>query len=136
MTDSAFKTWSHQVVAGGTCTPTSLILSEHNTTSYNFNTTIPSNGSYQIILNNLSQKTITAQLTTSLITTAPAIATLTLYSTEMQETAETLLQTTTGTIQTSNGSTIDQTTLATIVLIVVIILIAVYVIMKRRSATK
>ena len=58
LTDAAFQAWSTQVVAGGNCTPGSLVLIQQGTTSYDFTVTIPANGLYQIVVNNLSHSTV------------------------------------------------------------------------------
>lgn len=41
MTSSAFQVWQHQVVAGGTCTPSSPVASQTDITSYSINTIVP-----------------------------------------------------------------------------------------------
>ena len=62
MTSTVYKAWQHQVVAGGDCTPSSLVASQKNTTSYTLNTAIPATGTYALIVNNLSHKTVTTQI--------------------------------------------------------------------------
>jgi hypothetical protein len=137
MTDSAFQAWSHQVVAGGTCTPSNPLLSQHNITApYYFTTPIPADDRYQIIVNNLSHSTVTVQLNASLATTLPALVTTTMYSTLMQENVQTILQTTTQTVQSALAPTIDPVTIGIVVLILILIAIAAYVIVKRRSSNK
>jgi hypothetical protein len=135
MTQTVFQSWSHQIVAGGNCTPSSLIISQHDTTSYNFTTTIPSTGFYQIIVNNLSESAVTAQLTASLSTTTPSMVTTTTYSTSMQEYVQTIMQNSTGTMQASSGST-DDTIAIAVAIIIIILVVAVYVMRAKRSPSK
>jgi len=136
MTQSAFQAWSHQVVAGGTCTPASPVLSQLDTTSYNFTTPLPSGGRYQIVVNNLSQSTVTAHLTASLSTTQPALTTTIIYSTTMLEIIQTIMQNSTGTIQSSSGSTSDTLPMAAGIIIIIIIGVAAYFMKSRRSPKK
>jgi hypothetical protein len=136
MTQVIFQAWSHQIVAGGNCTPSSLILSQLGTTSYNFTTTIPATGLYQIVVNNLSETIVTAHLSASLSTTAPALVTTTMYSTTMQEYVQTIMQNSTGTIQSSSGSP-DETIPIVIGVVIILILVAVgYVMMAKRRSPK
>jgi hypothetical protein len=135
MTQPVFQSWSHQIVAGGNCTPSSLILSQHGTTSYNFTTTIPSTGFYQIIVNNLSESVVTAQLTASLSTTTPSMFTTKMYSTTMQEYVQTIMQNSTGTMQASNAST-DYTLPVVVGVIIIILAVAVYFMRAKRSPSK
>jgi len=69
MTSTVYKAWQHQVVAGGDCTPSSLIASQKNTTAYTLKNTIPTTGTYDLIVNNLSEKTVTTQINVNLIET-------------------------------------------------------------------
>jgi hypothetical protein len=75
MTSTEYQAWQHQVVAGGDCTPASLVASRKSTTSYTLSTTIPATGTYDLVVNNLSEKTVTAQITASLTSAAPSPAT-------------------------------------------------------------
>jgi hypothetical protein len=138
MTASVFQAWNHQVVAGGTCTPSSLIISQLDTTAYNFTATIPSNGVYDIVLNNLSHSSVTAKLTVDISTSAPLTMTTAMYSTMNQQVIETEMQTSVQTVQSTSGGQMDMGTLGAVVLVIVIIAaIALAVGMKRRStATK
>ena len=129
MTDTAFQAWSHQVVAGGTCTPGSLVLSQLATTSYNFTTTIPSNGLYQLVIDNLSHSTVNAKLTAGLTVAAPAMVTTTVYSTMTQEIVQTIMQTPT---QNTGSPTPGNTPLFAVALIVVILAVLVYAAKKKR----
>jgi hypothetical protein len=129
MTDTAFQAWGRQVVAGGTCTPGSLVLSQQATTSYNFTTSIPSNGVYQLVLNNLSHSTVTAQLTVGLTVATPTIATATVYSTVTQENVLTIMQTS---MQSTGGPTSGTMPLIVVALIVVILAVVVYAARKKR----
>ena len=135
MSDTVFAAWSHQVVAGGTCSPANPTLSQRNTTSYRFTATIPADGGYEIIINNLSHSTITAQLNASLITTQPVLATITIYSTLTQESVQTIQQTTTETMLAA-GPAIDPITIGIVILILVLLAIAAFVFVKRRSRKK
>ena len=67
----AYKAWQHQVVAGGTCTPSNPVASQLNTTSYALSVTIPAAGTYDLVVNNLSRSTVTAQITANLTSAAP-----------------------------------------------------------------
>ena len=66
MTSTVYKAWQHQVVAGGNSTPSSLVASQKNTTSYALNTAIPATGTYDLIVNNLSHKTVTTRINLNL----------------------------------------------------------------------
>jgi hypothetical protein len=136
MTTPAFHVWSHQIVAGGTCTPASLVASQLATTSYNFTVTIPSDGVYDLIVNNLSHSTVVAQINANLSATAPTLVTEVAYSTATQQMVQTLMQTFVETMQpTSSGP--NNTTLAAIALVIVIIAVVAYLAMtKRRKAGK
>ena len=66
-----YKACQHQVVAGGTCTPSNPVASQLNTTSYTLSVTIPATGIYDLVVNNLSRSTVTAQITANLTSAAP-----------------------------------------------------------------
>jgi hypothetical protein len=66
MTSTVFQAWGQQVVAGGSCTPSSLVASQIGTTSYILSTTIPASGTYDLVVNNLSESTVTAQVNVNL----------------------------------------------------------------------
>jgi heme/copper-type cytochrome/quinol oxidase subunit 4 len=121
MTDAAFQAWSHQVVAGGNCTPASLVLSQKGTTDYNFTIQIPSDGLYQIVVNNLSASTVTAHLSANLTTSTPVTLTMVTYSTSTQANVQTLTLITMGqsTSQGSDNSTLIFGALAIVIIIVV-----------------
>jgi carbohydrate-binding DOMON domain-containing protein len=121
MTESAFQAWSHKVVAGGNCTPTSLVLGQKGTTDYNFTIQIPSDGLYQIVVNNLSASTVTAHLTANLTTSTPVTLTMVTYSTSTQANVQTLTLITMqqSTPQGSDNSTLILGALAIVIIIVV-----------------
>ena len=129
MTDTAFQAWSHQVVAGGTCTPASPVLSQQGTTSFNFTTTIPSNGVYELVIDNLSHSTVNGQLTAALTVAAPAVVTATVYSTVTQENIQTVMQTST---QNTGSPTSGTMPLIVVALIVVILAVLIYAARKKR----
>lgn len=110
VTDTAYQAWSHQIVAGGICTPASLVISQQGTKSYNFTTPIPTNGLYEIIVNNLSASTVNAQLTANLTTPMLSPVTITLYSTVTQPNTQTLIQTAVQTVQATQGGSMDTMT--------------------------
>jgi len=135
MTTPAFQAWSHQIVAGGTCTPASLVASQLATTSYNFTVTIPSDGVYDLVVNNLSHSTVVAQVNTNLSATVPALVTTVAYSTVTQQMVQTLMQTSVETMQqTSSGSA--PTTLVAIGIVTVIIVVVAYVAMTKRGKSR
>lgn len=136
MTDTAFQAWTHQIVAGGICTPANLILKQLNTTSYNFSTTITTNGLYDIVLNNLSHSTVNAQLKIGLVTSAPAVVTTILFSTMTQPTVRTLTQITTQMSKPDQGSVIGSMALPIVTLIIVIAAAMAFVVMKKRSGLR
>jgi hypothetical protein len=136
MTDTAYQAWTRQVVVGGICTPASLILKQQNTTSYNFSTNIPTDGLYDIVLNNLSHSTVNAQLKASITTSTPAVVTMTLFSTMTQPTVQTLTQTTVQTAQPAQAGSPDTATLLAVVLIIVILIAATLVIKRKRGGTR
>lgn len=132
MTAPAFQAWSHQVVAGGTCTPASLVASQKATMSYNFTVTIPFDGVYDLVVNNLSHSTVVAQVNANLSTSAPTQVTEVAYSTITQQMVQTVMQTSTESMQpTSSGP--DPTTLTAIILVIVIIAAVAYFAMKKRG---
>ena len=132
MTTPAFQAWSHQIVAGPTCTPASLVASQLATTSYNFTVTIPSDGLYDLVVNNLSHSTVVAQVNANLSASAPTLATEVAYSTVTQQMVQTLMQTSVETMQpTSSGPA--PTTLAAIGIVIVIIVVVAYIAMTKRG---
>jgi hypothetical protein len=136
MTTPAFQAWSRQIVAGGTCTPASLVASQHATTSYNFTVTIPSDGVYDLVVNNLSHSTVVAHVNAILSASAPTLVTTVAYSTITQQMVQTLMQTSVETMQpTSIGP--NNTTLTTIAIVIVIVAVVAYLAMtKRRKSGK
>jgi hypothetical protein len=132
MTAAAFQAWSHQVVAGGTCTPANLVASQKATMSYNFTVTIPSDGVYDLVVNNLSHSTVVAQVNANLSASAPTQVAEVAYSTVTQQMVQTVMQTSTETMQpTSSGP--DPTTLVAVALVIVIIAAVAYFAMKKRG---
>jgi hypothetical protein len=132
MTAPAFQAWQHQVVAGGTCTPASLVASQLGTMSYNYTVTIPANGFYDLVVNNLSTSTVVAQVNANLSASAPTLATVVAYSTVTQQMVQTVMQTSVATMQpTSSGP--DPTTLAAIALVIVIIVVVALVATRKRG---
>ena len=131
MTAPAFKSWSHQIVAGGICTPANLVASQLATTSYNFTTTIPSNGVYEIVVNNISHSTVTAQVNANLAASAPALVTAIAYSTVTQQMVQT--QTSIQTVQSSGGP--DLTTLVVGIITLIVIIAIAYVVLTKRRRT-
>ena len=136
MTASVFQAWSHQVVAGGNCVPPSVVASQKNTTSYNFSTPIPSTGVYDLVVNNLSESAVTAQVNANLASSAPSPVTVVAYSTVRQQMIQTLLQTSvqTQTQQTASSGP-DMTTLAGVIIVIVVIAAAAYLAKTRRGKT-
>ena len=138
MTSSAFKSWSHQIVAGGNCTPTSLVASQKSTTSYNFTTALPSTDTYDLVVNNLSQSTVMAQISATLVTSPPTLVTTVAYSTASEQMIQTLMQTSVLTEQTTSGASggTDTATVAAVVLLIIVIFAAVAYFAKRKRAKK
>ena len=134
MTAPAFQAWSHQIVAGGLCTPASPVASQLGTTSYNFTVTMPSNGVYELVVNNLAESTVIAQVNANLSASAPTLVTMVAYSTATQQMVQTVMQTSVATMQpTSSGP--DPTTLAAVV-IVIMAVVAFVALRKRGKAEK
>ena len=134
MTDQVYQAWKHQIVAGGNCTPPSLVASQLGTTSYSLTITIPSDGVYDLVVNNLSESTVVAQVNANLSATARTLVTVVAYSTVTQQMVQTLMQTSVQTMQpTSNGP--DTTTLAALALVIVIIIVVAYLGMTKRRKT-
>jgi hypothetical protein len=134
MAAQSFQAWSHQVVAGGTCAPPNPLILQQGGTSYNFSATIPSNGVYELVVNNLSHSTVTAQLNAALTTPTTATATITAYSTIIQQVIQTLTQTSTQTVQSSGGP--DLTTPAIGIIIVIVIVAIGYMALTKRRRTR
>jgi len=136
MTSTAFTAWQHQVVAGGTCTPPSPVSSQIGGTSYTLSTTIPAPGAYELVVHNLSESTVTVQITANLTTTAPSPVTIVIYSTVTQQMVQTLNQTSIQTLQPTASSGPDTTTLAAVIGAIIIIAAAAYVAKTRRSSAE
>jgi hypothetical protein len=136
MTSTDFQAWQHQVVAGGTCTPPTPVSSQTSASSYTLSTTMPATGSYELVVHNLSESTVTIQIVANLIQSTPSPVTLTVYSTVTQQMVQTLMQTSVQTLQTASSSSPDTTTLAAVIGAIIIIAAAVYVAKTRRSKTE
>lgn len=133
MTAPAFKTWSHQIVAGGTCTPANLVASQLATTSYTLTSTIPSDGVYEIVVNNLSRSTVTAQVNANLSTSPPALVTVVAYSTVTQQMVQTLMETSVQTVQSSGGP--DLTSMAVGIIAAIVVIAIAYMLLTKRRKT-
>jgi len=136
MTSTVYQAWEHQVVAGGTCTPSSVVGGQENITSYAFNMPIPASGIYDLVVHNLSESTVTAQVTANLTSAAPSMVTVVAYSTVTQQMIQTLMQTSVQTLaqtttQTSSGGP-DMTTIGVVVIVIIIIVAAAYLATARR----
>jgi len=131
MAYKSFQAWSHQLVAGGKCTPPNPLILQQNETSYNFSATIPSNGVYELVVNNLSHSTVSAQLNAVLTTPTAATAAITAYSTMTQQVIQTLMQTSTQTV----GGGPDLTTLAVGIIAVIVIVAVGYMALTKRRRT-
>ena len=135
MTASAFQTWQHQVVAGGTCTPPSPVLSQTGVTTYPLGTPIPVTGDYQLVVNNLSESAVTVQLTANLASASTGLTTSVVYSTVTQPMVQTMMQTSVQTVQaTSSGP--DMTTVAAIIFAIIVIAAIAYVAKTRKSKSQ
>ena len=113
--------------------PPSPVYSQTGGTSYALNTTIPASGPYELVVHNLSESTVTVQLTANLTTTAPSAVTIIIYSTVTQQMVQTLNQTSIQTLQPTASSGPDMTTLAAVIGVIIIIAAAAYVAKTRRS---
>ena len=133
MTAASYQAWSHQIVAGGVCTPASLVASQRNTTAYSFTPTIPSSGLYDVVVNNLSHLSVNAQVTLTLATSAPSLVTTTAFSTVTQQFLQTMTQTST---QAASSGGPDLTTALVGILAVVILVAIGFMAMKRRKPAK
>src|SRR5208337_2442748 len=99
---------------------------------YNFTVAIPSDGVYDLVVNNLSRSTVVAQVNANLSATAPTQVTVVAYSTVTQQMVQTVMQTSTETMQpTSSGP--DPTTLAAVALVIVIIAVVAFFAVKKRG---
>jgi hypothetical protein len=119
MTAAAYQAWSHQFVAGGNCTPGKLVLGQKGTLSYNFTTTIPMSGLYEIVVDNLSTSTVNGRLTADLTANSLTMTTTVVYSTLTQPIVQTLTLITMGTVQ---GTPVDTSTPLIAAAIIVIII--------------
>lgn len=136
MTDTSYQAWSHQVVAGGKCAPPSPVMIQQGKTSYTFNTPIPTNGVYDLVVNNLSHSTVNAQVTLSLATSAPSLVTTTAFSTVTQQILQTMTQTSTSTQAASSGGPDLTTTLVGIIVVIILVAIGFLAMKRRRPAKK
>jgi len=132
MTSTEYAAWEHQVVAGGTCTPSRPVGGQISTRSYPINIMIPATGTYDLVVHNLSKSTVTAQITANLVTAAPSLFTTVAYSTITQPMVQTLMQTSTQTVQTTSSGP-DMTTIAAIIFIIIIIAAAAYIAKTRQN---
>ena len=66
VTSAVFQGWQHQVVAGGDCVPSTLVASQQAATFYKLNATLPATGTYDLVINNLSETSVTVQLNATL----------------------------------------------------------------------
>lgn len=135
LTNKAYQAWSHQIVAGGNCTAGNAVLSQKDTILYNFTNTIPANGTYQIVVNNLTNSTVNAHLTVNLITSSLSMTTIVIYSTLTQPSVETLTLITLATAQ-AQGSPVDTFTIIIGVLVVVIIIATIALRVRRKRGSK
>ncbi len=136
MADKSFQAWSHQVVAGGTCAPPNPLILQQGETSYNFSTTIPSNGVYELVVNNLSHSTVNTQLNADLTTPTITAATITAYSTITQQVIQTMLQTSVQNEQTGSGAPSNTVAILIGVLLLAAIAVIAYLVRtKRRNST-
>ena len=133
LTDSAYKDWTHKIVAGGNCTPTSLLL-QKGTTSYNFTLQVPADGLYQIVVNNLSHSTVNGHLTVSILASAPVTSTIEAYSTYTQSNVQTLTLITLE--QTAPQGSDNSILIIGALVVVVIIVVAVLLRAKRAKVQK
>jgi hypothetical protein len=139
MTSTAFQAWQHQVVAGGTCTPSNPVAIQTNTTSYTLSTVIPASGTYDLVVNNLSESTVTVGITANLASAAPSLVTATgvVFSTATQTLAQTISPTTPQTTQTgTSGGGPDMTTLGAVIFAIIIIAAAAYLAKTGRKKTQ
>ena len=130
MTDAVYQNWTHKIVAGGNCAPSTVLLIQKGTTAYNATLSIPNGGLYQIVLNNLSNSSVNAHLTANLSNTMPSTVTMTMYSTSTQPNVQTLTLITLQQ-QTSTQGSDNTTTIFGAVVIVMIIVIALIAKAKR-----
>ena len=66
MTAAEFNAWQHQVATGPTCTPPHPTAVQINTTNYTLSVTIPTTGTYYLVINNLSPSTATTKISANL----------------------------------------------------------------------
>jgi hypothetical protein len=135
MTSPAFQAWQHQVVAGGTCTPSGSVASQTSITSYALGTPIPATGNYELVVNNLSESSVTVQITANLASASPSLVTVVAYSTVTQPMVQTLMQTSVQTLQTTSSGP-DMTTVAAVIFAIIVIAAAAYVAKTRQSKSQ
>ena len=133
MTDSVYQDWTHKIVAGGNCTPATVLLIQKGTTAYNATVSITNSGLYQIVLNNLSGSSVNAHLTASLSMPAQATVTRTIYSTSTEPNVQTLTLITLQQQVPSQGN--DYSSMIFGVVIVVIIIAITVIVKAKRGKT-
>jgi len=126
MADTVFQAWTHQIIAGGNCTPANALLSRHGTTSFNFNATIRSDGKYDLVLNNLSNKTVNVNLNADISTFVAAHTTIVLYSTTTIFPVYLITLTSVEVQPAQNQSSPDNVILISVALIIVIAVVLAY----------
>ena len=134
VTATVFQAWQHQVVAGGTCTPSSSVVSETGMKAYSLSATIPANGGYDLIVHNLSESTVTAQIVANLASAAPRLVTVVQYSTATQTVVQTMAETSVQTLQASSSSSgADMTTLGAVIGLIIVITVVGFLVKTRMS---
>jgi len=134
LTDAAFQAWSTQIVTGGVCTPASFVLKQQGTVSYNFTSTIPANGLYHIVVNNLSHSIVNAKLTANIEVTEPIMVTSVAYSTMTQLNVQTLSLITLATATPQPA--LDNTTTLIVGGLVIVVVVAISLVLRAKRGSK
>jgi len=83
MPSAALTAWGQQILSGGNCIPSNLVSSQIGTTSYDLKLALPSSGTYEFVVNNLSSSSVTVQISMDLNppSTPPQLVTTVVLST-------------------------------------------------------
>jgi len=135
MAATDFQAWSLQMRAGGACSSPTPLLSQRGTTAFNFTSRIANNGTYQMIVNNLSNSTVTTNLTATLYSSIPIKVTVVNYSTLAESNVQTLTLITLLTSPEENPSQNSTLIVSGGTILIILILIA-FLVFRRRPRTK
>ena len=133
MAGASFRAWNVRILVGGICTPTNVLLTKQNVTSWGFRVPVLTNGGYVLVLNNLSTLTVNANLSLNKAASAPVTVTVTGYSTMpllTQSGIQTMIQA--STVQAATPTQSNWVWAAAIIIIAILAVVS-YLVTKRKQ---